>query len=158
LKPTHIYRSRTALCICLLTCGVSVGAQQSAPDAVEVARELFARIDTSHPSVDGMNDLLAAGQAVQALNLWRDLVVMRFREHDFGEYGWHGYVLHPRPAGAVDCLRGRITRDEYLNSGLVGFVDVYGMAGAPGTSGPINWFVDINSDIDWGSEELLLIL
>lgn len=129
-------------------------AAGAAEDREATARELFSRMDLSHPSVQGVGDLVAAGRHVEALELWRDRVVLRFRARDFGEYGWHDYVLHPRPAGAVDYLAGKRTRDDYLSSGLLGFVDIYGMAGPPGAVDRINWFVDINGPIEWGSEEL----
>lgn len=142
-------RFPTTLLACVIAC-----ASGTAQDKATAARELFARLDMTRPEMREVAALVAGGELGRALDLWRDGVVMRLRERDFGEYGWHGYVLHPRPGGAADHLAGKTSRDDYLTSGMVGFVDIYGMAGAPGAVGKINWAVDINGPIDWGTPEL----
>ncbi|HJN15814.1 MAG TPA: heparinase II/III family protein, partial [Armatimonadota bacterium] len=134
---------------CVISCASAV-----AQDKADVARELFARLDMTRPEMREVAALADGGDVEGALDLWRDGVVTRLREHDFGEYGWHGYVIHPRPGGAADHLAGKTSREEYLTSGLVGFVDIYGMAGAPGTIGKIDWAVDISGPVDWGTPEL----
>lgn len=116
--------------------------------------ELFASLDLSQSHLKPVAALVQAERYDEALSLWRDQVVTRLRAHDFGQYGWHSYVLHPRPAGAVDSLAGIVPREQYLKSGQVGFVDVFGMTGPPGRGQAINWVVDLNGPVDWGDPEL----
>ena len=119
-----------------------------------VADDLLAQLDLSQPHLKEIGVLAARGETARALDAWRDQVVTRLRRHDFGEYGWHDYVLHPRPAGAVDCLAGVTPREQYLNSGMVGFVDIFGMSGPPGSGNRIRWFVDLDGPIEWGDPAL----
>ncbi|MBN2643455.1 MAG: hypothetical protein JXR78_17520, partial [Victivallales bacterium] len=87
-----------------------------------------------------------------ALKSWRDKIVQRFREHDFGEYGWHGYAGHSTPCGVVNMLTGVITPKQYYkNAGKVIFIDIYKLSGAPGKGAKANWIVDARKIKDWGS-------
>ena len=114
---------------------------------------LFRELDLSRPELTDVVDCLEQRDYAGALSLWRDGVVERLREHDFGQYGWHSYVRHPRCAEAADYLCGLSTREAYLKKWKdqsPGFIDIFGMRGPPRSGRPINWFVDINSEIDWG--------
>lgn len=115
----------------------------------------FQKLDLNRSELKEISILVDEGKHEEALNLWRDQVVMRLRKHDFGEFGWHGYATHPRPCGAVDALTGIISKEEYLSDpDATGLLDIYGISGLPGTVKKINWFVDVNGDVDWGHPKL----
>jgi hypothetical protein len=120
-----------------------------------VAAELFAELDLTQPHLAEIAACLRDGKPAEALDLWRDQVVTRLRTRDFGEYGWHDYARHPRNTGMADALAGVRTREDYLTSDLVGFVDIFGMGGTPGSGKPITWFVDVDQVTDWGGNEEL---
>ena len=121
-----------------------------APPAEEIATALFARFDLGAPECQDYAALLRQARPLEALELWRDRVVQRLRAHDFGEYGWHEYARHPRSVGSIDALLGKPPRQEYLNSPMVGFVDIYGMTGLPGKTPPVNWYTHVDDVTDWG--------
>ena len=125
----------------------------AAQDEEAAARRLFAHFDLTRPHLAPVAELIERGELVRALHSWRDQVVLRLRTRDFGQYGWHGYVIHPRPAALADYLVGKTSRAQFLGGGLVDFVDIYGMAGPPGAGSRVRWFVDINGPI-WGGDEL----
>lgn len=129
----------------------AAGRPAAAPE--QIAAELFRQFDLTAPECREVAALANSGKAVAALNLWRDHVVQRLRGHDFGEYGWHDYARHPRNTGCVEYLVGRRSRDDYMNSNMIGFVDIYGIAGAPGQGKPINWYANADDVTDWGAGE-----
>lgn len=125
-----------------------------APAAEQIAAALFAQFDLSAPECAALAPLLEQGKPVEALELWRDQVLERLRAHDFGEYGWHDYARHPRNTGYIEYLVGHRTRDDYMNSGMIGGVDIYGLAGPPGQGAPIHWYVNAATVTDWGKGEM----
>jgi len=141
---------------CLAITGVVTGDSYFTVNEPEEKADLFfQKLDLARPELREISALLDGGKLEDALNLWRDQVVMRLREHDFNEFGWHGYAPHPRPCGAVDALTGIVSRETYLSDpDATGFLDIYGMSGLPHTVEKINWFVDINGDVDWGHPKL----
>ncbi|MHB8993688.1 MAG: chitobiase/beta-hexosaminidase C-terminal domain-containing protein [Armatimonadota bacterium] len=129
-------------------------AGHPAPPAEQIAADLLGQFDLTSPECAELAALARQGKAVEAMERWRDRVVQRLRAHDFGEYGWHDYARHPRNAGAVEYLVGRRGRDDYMNSGMIGFVDLYGITGPPGEGTPINWYVNAVDVTDWGTGEM----
>jgi len=117
-----------------------------------VAERLLAAIDLTRPDMARVAALAKAGQTDDALDAWRDQVLLRLRAHDLGVYGWHGYVRHPRPKRHVEYLCGKLSRQEFLSEPAnIDFVDIYNLAGPPDTSPPATWFVDWTQPRDWGS-------
>ena len=121
--------------------------------ASQVTKELFAALDLNSPGLPGVRKLLNEGAPTAALSLWRDQVVTRLRERDLGEYGWHGNCHHPRGAEVADYVCGLGTKEAYLEKWIrmsPGFIDVFGMSGAPGSGKRIDWFADVSKPLDWG--------
>ena len=119
------------------------------------AQMLFQQLDLERPELAEIKVLVNNRDFQSALELWRDQVVYRLRERDFGEFGWHGYALHPRPTRTVDGLAGIISREEALDQAdIPDFIDIFDMSGPPGAGEPINWFVDINGPIEWATPRL----
>ena len=151
--PKVIWRQLVG--VAMLGCAGLASGQDGAVPAYprprdQVAADLFGQLDLAQPHLAAIAARVREGQPGEALDLWRDQVVARLRTHDFGEYGWHDYARHPRNTGMIDALAGVRTRQDYLTSNLVGFVDIYGLSGAPGSGKPITWFVDVDQVTDWG--------
>jgi hypothetical protein len=120
------------------------------------AGKFFERMDLDRPELAQIKKRLDAGEPDAALAAWRDLVVERLRNRDFGEFGWHGNSLHPRLGRQADFLAGKTSLEEYLAAPPeeIGFIDIYGLAGAPGQGQQADWMVDVREVTDWGTEAL----
>ncbi|MCE5238335.1 heparinase II/III family protein [bacterium] len=156
-----------ALCCLLLMLAVPVcsaeekqyaippaAASRPTPSAAEVAAALGTRLDLTRPENRDLAGLLQKEQATAALSLWRDRVVARLRAHDFGEFGWHDYALHPRSTNSVDYVTGVLSFDEYLKTNMYGLLDIRGLAGPPGQGKLVNWYVSVDDVQDWGAPEI----
>ena len=70
------------------------------------------QLDLTRPELAEVRDAVGRGDLNGALALWRDQVVRRLRERDFGHFGWHGYKGHPRPVTRAKYYCGTATEEE----------------------------------------------
>lgn len=129
-------------------------ASRPAPPAAEVAQALFARCDLTAPDWQDYGALIKQGKTTAALDLWRDRVVARLRAHDFGEYGWHDYSLHPRSTNSIDYVCGVLSLADYLKTNMYGLLDINGLAGPPGQGRLVNWYVSVDEVKEWPNAEI----
>jgi hypothetical protein len=132
----------------------ATAAARPAPPPQQVAAELFARFDLTRPETREYAELLRQEKPLDALSLWRDRVVARLRAHDFGEYGWHDYAIHPRSTNSIDYICGVLNWDDYIKTNMYGFVDINGISGLPGQGKLVNWYVNVDEVQNWGAEEI----
>ncbi|MEK6795891.1 MAG: chitobiase/beta-hexosaminidase C-terminal domain-containing protein [Spirochaetota bacterium] len=109
-----------------------------------VAKALIDALDLSRPGLEAVVSLAAAGRFDEALDAWRDITVMRLRERDFVQFGWHDSTTSPNYYRTADMLAGYITPEEYYSPvSSVRFIDIWEMADAG--KKPVSWFVDVNA-------------
>lgn len=109
-----------------------------------VAKALMEALDLSRPGLETVAAHAAAARFDEALDAWRDITVMRLRERDFVQFGWHESATSPNYFRAADMLAGYITPEEhYTPVSAVRFIDIWGMTDAGNR--PVSWFVDVNS-------------
>ena len=132
----------------------SSAAGKPAAPPEDIARALFARCDLARLENAALAALVNKGQPLQALALWRDHVVARLRAHDFGQFGWHDYALHPRSTNSIDYVTGVLSFADYLKTNMYGLLDIRGIAGPPGQGKLVNWYIGVDDVKDWGAPEL----
>jgi hypothetical protein len=119
------------------------------------ADRLLPLLDLSRPEMVRVKALADQGNQVEALRTWRDLLLARMRRLDYHEYYQHDYSRHPRQTGIADMLTGVVSREDYLaDASKTGFLDIFGMAGAPDRSRVISWFTRAEDVADWGNAEI----
>jgi hypothetical protein len=119
------------------------------------AVRLLSLLDLARPEMVAVKALADQGKEVEALRTWRDLLVARMRRLDYHEFYQHDYSRHPRQVGIADMLTGVVSMEDYLrDASKTGFLDIFGMAGAPNRSRPVNWFTRAEDVQDWGNPEI----
>ncbi|MBT7303376.1 MAG: hypothetical protein HN849_27855, partial [Victivallales bacterium] len=122
---------------------------------IAAAERLLPLLDLERREMAPVKAQAEKGDKVEALRVWRDLVVARMRRLDYHEYYQHEYSRHPRQVGIADMLAGVVSREDYLkDASATGFLDIFGMAGTPDRSHQTNWFAQPEDVKDWGNAEI----
>ena len=122
--------------------GYSGGLSRVTADPAQFAQDFFTWIDLDHPGLETTRGYVLAGNYPAALDAWRDYTVAKFRRLGLPQLYQQTYKPHPRQQSIAALLLGETTYANYLaaaSGGGIDFYEIYGMSGAPGTIGPINW-------------------
>lgn len=120
----------------------SGGLSRVTADSSQFAQDFFSWIDLDHPGLETTRGHVLAADYPAALAAWRDYTVAKFRRLGLPQLYQHSYKGHPRQQSIAALLLGETSYANYLaaaSGGGIDFYEIYGMAGAPGTNGPINW-------------------
>ena len=120
----------------------SGGLSRVTADSTQFAQDFFNWIDLDHPGLETTRGEVLAGNYPAALDAWRDYTVAKFRRLGLPQLYQQTYKSHPRQQSIAALLLGETTYANYLaaaSGGGIDFYEIYGMSGAPGTIGPINW-------------------
>ena len=71
-------------------------------------------MDLDMPGMGGVKTLHDAGQHVEALDAWRDIVLADLRAAPMGEFGWHAAKTVGYELAWADVLIGAMTEAEYI--------------------------------------------
>ena len=144
-------------CLCLVT-AIRAQPASNAPSPAQLlaaAERLLPLLDLERQEMAPVKVLAGKGDKVEALRIWRDLVVARMRRLDYHEYYQHDYSRHPRQVGIADMLAGVVSKEDYLrDASKTGFLDIFDMAGTPDRSHRTNWFAQPEDVEDWGNAEI----
>jgi len=160
MKPeaSPFCRTIAAVALLILYGGGTRGLSDTAAQVERLqnaAAKLLPLLDLEREEMRDVRALALKGEDVEALRVWRDLLVARMRARDYHHYYQHDYARHWRQVGIADMLSGVVSKEDYLrDASRTGFLDIFEMAGPPNRDQRTNWFVQPEDVTDWGNSEI----
>jgi hypothetical protein len=102
------------------------------------AQALLDLLDLERPDLKPVADCARRGDHAGALTAYRDYFLDKIRRKNLGQWGYFHHSTSPEYLDIAEFLAGRMTPEQYLGKDRY-FVDEYGLHGAPGTGGRIDW-------------------
>ncbi|MDX9868183.1 MAG: autotransporter-associated beta strand repeat-containing protein [Kiritimatiellia bacterium] len=122
----------------------SCGPSRVPGDPQAFASNFVAWLDLDAPGLEAVQAHAQASEFQAALAAWRDYKVTRLRQRGIHELYQQSYKSSGSLQNLAGFLLGEKTEAQYLHEatntyGSVPFIDLYGIAGPPGSIGPISW-------------------
>lgn len=131
--------TRLLACLCILSL---TGAAETYPldpaaaelmpiEAETVDGRFFALLDLETPGLERTQELVAQQRFAEALDAWRDHLVLKLRGRQAGFFGWHNSLTPPGHQPWADRLVGRESNEQ--------LDDVMNLTGPPAKERQIEW-------------------
>jgi hypothetical protein len=125
-------------------------AERRRAECEKIGRQLFRSLDLDRPEMQSISKLAAAGRYEEALKAYRDLVVNRMRQRDFGAMPVQTNATAEQARQLADFLVGRLPLSQYKGGpgGGMRYEGVAELSSPPGAADWLDWFAhDSQSEV-----------